>query len=265
MLTTLGFGAALLAAVGVGAAVGGDKKPVTVTDNRVDNRVDNRKFLIYSQGDLTVDRSLLKGTDSFEPHKITSGHTPTITELEDAPYPSPSYYQQARNLLSSPYSIKKDRLSMPLKITALGAGGCSTIYLLRKSAHWFTQQQDMWCNWKRDIPTAELHTAENIAQTLVMEIQNKYTTTQNAYDFVEPLQIFLEVIDREIYNLSWYRSFTSGLHSLYVGKLFGINEDSLQHVEDSLQRTLILKKIFILWTAELKFGKAAQNSLFECS
>jgi hypothetical protein len=154
---------------------------------------------------------------------------------------------------------------MPLKITALGAGGCSTLYLLRKSAQWFIRQQDMWCNWKRDIPTDELHTTENIAQTLVMEIQNKYTTTQNAYDFVEPLQLFLETIDQEIYNLSWYRSLSSGLHSLYVGKLFGINEDALKYAEDSLQRSIILKKIFILWTAELKFGKTAQSSLFECS
>ncbi len=146
----------------------------------------------------------------------------------------------------------------PWKVAAVltGSGFCYLFYIFRKTEQMLHQPQ-RWFNWNENLETEKLETlpCDDVTQQLITAIQHHYTATKYIHDFVQPLRFFLTDVDEEAALLKRYIKLGSFVQKLWLGKLLGINDTSLQQAEDKLVRLEILKKMFTAWSTEFKLGQ----------
>jgi|GEM_PF-5657040 hypothetical protein len=244
---------------GQGNTVDHDVGAPQYSEMRQEHRQEHREEHRVETTQRTSARPSSLPTSGITNATTTRTATPSAARRADNPPQAPNADNGQQVHYARFYSSVAHRPRHPLRIAAAASlvGTCGLFYFLR-SAEFAAQQKKQWCNWKEEVATKDLAAADNLATELIMDIQRRYTTTKNAHDFIEPLQIFLNDIEEEKTTLTWYLAMSSFMHKICIGKIFGINDLSLKKATDRLQRVDIIKKIFIGWTAEYKLGNHAR-------
>lgn len=127
--------------------------------------------------------------------------------------------------------------------------GFSGIYLfiLYKifSINTFLNRTNCWHAWKSDLPFEKFLSISHVqlAQELVTEI-NKHYIEKDIVDSNAHLN-FTNEINFELIKLQAYIKFIRWLKSLYLSKIFRINDDSINLIQEKINRLKYLKNVFL--------------------
>lgn len=186
-------------------------------------------------------------------------HEPKITEIEDeAPPESPSFFSSiVPRIANSPWVSLLQNNALPLIAGPSVCGSFYTFLLLRR-AEQFLQKPAAWFNWKRGVPLEQYSAMERdeIAPYLIQSIQKRYTTAHNAYDFVQPLKLFLADINNETKQLEKFIRITTWLERLHISALFGVNKVYVDQAKNNIVRLEALKRMFTGWATEQKIERS---------
>lgn len=127
--------------------------------------------------------------------------------------------------------------------------GISLVYLSYKIL-----QQATWSSWKDTIPndmlTAVPH--QELGKELLFAIQQRYQTPKNLTDFLTPLVLFLQDVDKEIALLNKFLRLHDWLHIMRLSILFPRQEVLIQRTHEKLQRLSYLRQVFLHWVTDYK-------------
>jgi hypothetical protein len=134
------------------------------------------------------------------------------------------------------------------------AGLYGYIWLRLLYLHRSTTSAHSWAAWKKTQQVDELDTMTQaqVAEKLVLAIQEKYQSAEKIADFISPFVAFVNDINREIKNLKSYIWFLDTLKRLNMIGLFPGYQKSVIHARERLKRVLYLKNVFSAWIAEYK-------------
>ena len=127
---------------------------------------------------------------------------------------------------------------------------CSYIVQANK----YLERPDTWNSWRADMPFDLLVTIpqHELAKDLILEIQRKYSNTQNPTDFISPLISFVQTIDKEINTLKKFIDAYWLITKLHVEKLLPVNIKQFATLNERYKKLLYLKNVFLSWAAEYK-------------
>lgn len=122
------------------------------------------------------------------------------------------------------------------------------------------QAADNWSLWKQELSAQELNALapETLADILLHELQERYTTVNSLENFSEPLVVFFSAIEAEEKYLRSYQWFCWWCKKFFIAKIMWIDEPLLAACTPRLKRLAYIKKVFVQWMARYKIKKHAQ-------
>jgi len=123
-------------------------------------------------------------------------------------------------------------------------------------ANKFLSRKDIWCAWHEEMALDSLVAVpqRDLAAELILEIQRRYSNTNNPTDFLEPLITFVKEIESEISIISKLKRAYYVFSRTHLSALFPINEKLFVSLDAKLQRSIYLKNLFLSWAAEYKIS-----------
>jgi hypothetical protein len=131
------------------------------------------------------------------------------------------------------------------------------------SANKYLEQTDTWSSWRLDTSVDLLITIpqNELAKELVLEIQRRYSSTQNPTDFISPLITFIQTIDTEINTLKRYMQIYQWATKLCLHNLLPFNQKLFNNLGEKYRRNIYLKNIFLSWAADYKVNHNKNRQL----
>lgn len=169
-------------------------------------------------------------------------------KVNDIPLDLLKQYAQGCMKNSQNYLINHKKLAGS---ACVGAGYSYTLYKLF-SAHRYLSNNERWSAWKKELSLKALLYAPEIelADELLLEIQQRYLNPANPTDFLSPLVDFMRDIEEEIEIMKGYDKLYTVLNRLYFLQFFPlIKFNKIQKSGEKVQRLVHLKHIFQLWAA----------------
>lgn len=138
-------------------------------------------------------------------------------------------------------------LPRQILLSSVFAGTGSLFYWLRTTEQ-IIHNSSGWCNWNKG--ALPVKTPEQLAQPLMEEIQQRYTTAANAYDVLQPIQLFCRDVDAERASLNRYITISSVLQSIFINRLFGVTAQNIVLARERVKHLTLLKKTLAHWMIE---------------
>lgn len=115
-------------------------------------------------------------------------------------------------------------------------------------------QTTNWSLWQQTKSFEQLleFAQKELAESLMLDIQRRYTSIQNPTDFVLPLVRFMQDIEYEIALLKEYQRICWYLEKSYLLRFTWHDQELLRTCQERMQRIGYLKNIFLSWIAEFK-------------
>lgn len=132
-------------------------------------------------------------------------------------------------------------------------------YLLYTS--WSIDSSETWANWKHHCTLEELLKLPQapLAQELLAEVQKRYATVDDLYDFITPLVQFIKAVDTEIGRYKRFVSVHASIDRLHIGILFPRNTKLQAQAYERIHRLSYLKNILLSWLSEHKIAMNKPN------
>lgn len=131
-------------------------------------------------------------------------------------------------------------------------GSYSVINILLLTDYHYINQNNAWSRWKSECTFEDLYAIpqKELARELLLRIGQEYYNEKNPTDLAHPLITFIDTIDIEIKTLKRYIKTAHIIKKLHLIKIFPTNESKINRAEQSLQRVLFIKHIFLSWLSE---------------
>lgn len=126
------------------------------------------------------------------------------------------------------------------------------LYYHLYKAHSFLSDQTNWAHWQEELTLEELYAipTEQCEQALLQEIQMRYANSFNPTDFVNPLALFLQQIEKEIACARRAYTLFYWLERYYLARLFPMIAIDAAYAAQSLDRLIYIKRLFLGWMAQ---------------
>jgi hypothetical protein len=120
------------------------------------------------------------------------------------------------------------------------------------------QATDNWSLWNNQTSYEELQATppHALAETLLQELQQRYTTAQSIENFSEPLVIFFKAIETEEYLLKAYYRLATWSKNTGIGKFMWIDDQLYTDCHIRLKKLTLLKSIFVQWISDLRINRS---------
>jgi len=117
--------------------------------------------------------------------------------------------------------------------------------------------KESWIFWKSDYSLEKLLIIDhkNLTKELLSDIQKKYASRSNPDDYITPLNLFINEIDKNIQDLNDYLKWVRTIQYLRIGKIYFINDKKLFDAQEKLNKLLFIKNTFSNFTLEFKQQK----------
>lgn len=136
----------------------------------------------------------------------------------------------------------------------LGSYALTCNYFIK--ANKYLERTDTWSSWRPDTPVDILITIPQaeLARELILEIQRRYSNSQNPTDFISPLITFIQVIEAEIIMIKHYAEVYRWITKLHIQPVLFINQKQFNALGEKYKKLIYLKNIFLSWAAEYKIN-----------
>ena len=123
-------------------------------------------------------------------------------------------------------------------------------------ANKYLEQTDTWASWRLDTPVEVLISIpqHELAKELILEVQRRYSNSQNPTDFISPLIAFVQAIDTEIVMIKKYAEIYRFIKRFHLQGIFPINQKQFNQLGDKYKKLMYLKNVFLYWAAEYKIN-----------
>ena len=142
--------------------------------------------------------------------------------------------------------------------SSLYLAGAAYAYLHYRlfSLQYQLQAAENWSLWNKVVPLEELFATPQkmLAQTLMHEMQRRYTKADSPNDFFGPMVAFLHAIEQETALLQAYDRLCSWSKTIYISKVVWFDEQLHAACDMRIKRLAYLKSVFVNWIAEYKIN-----------
>lgn len=133
-----------------------------------------------------------------------------------------------------------------------------TLYGIVNGYLWYIKNQldkhHCWSRWQSEKSLEELFAIpqNNLAQSLLFQIQQHYTHATKPTDFLQPLIHFMNDLEQEVRLLTLYQRLSAAVASCHLTKFSIVDEAFVAAIDNRLKRLAYLKGLFLSWIAQYK-------------
>ena len=179
-------------------------------------------------------------------------HAPNLQEAQNA----------VRTAIATPFAIAGNWYSWIMENKCMSlVYGTGAFYIAVNAYLLYLQKRlqamDNWSLWNKQLSLEELGAMgpQALAEALLHEVQERYTTINALEDFSEPLVTFLKAVEVEENLLHAYNRLCSLCKRAGIAKVMWIDEQVHASYVARLKRLVYLKSIFGHWMASYKIDK----------
>jgi len=141
--------------------------------------------------------------------------------------------------------------------TLIGSYSITTLFLAT-DYYIHLHNHQLWARWKPEYTFEQLCTMspKHLTQELLTAINEVNYNKNNPTDFNHPLILFLTTIDKEITICKRYIIMAQYIKRLHLMKIFPINDNKINEVNELLQRALFIKHLFLSWLSDYNLNNS---------
>lgn len=240
-----------LGGAALGAHMGGDKTTNETTKVSPTNH-STINFNPQTTNNVPVTINLALYSDAPTEGPSIKMSSSVSVEKAQTPPPKKRNIGVTQNKVHQTITAATEHLSA-LKLAAIaGCGTCCWIWYAAHRAQRAIHHKGSWCNWHEHTLEHELANAhpQELALTLIMEIQKKYAVSKNSLAITEPLKEFLVDLEREEFLLTRYVQLGTFAQKIFLGTVVGIPPHELEQARKSLDHLHAVKRLFVVWTMQ---------------
>lgn len=164
------------------------------------------------------------------------------------------YYPEVRNGIIH---------NIPYMVTIICIATTGYIYRQFLLGNQYLQDQTRWSLFKQEIPLRALQETptSTLIDDLLLTIHRKYISHNNPLNSIEPMAKFLQEIDQETEQLTYYQTIYNRAKMMYAHHIIPAKSELYMTIPARLRRLEALKDIFIGWVSQVNTKNCYAPSL----